>query len=180
MLVFQFYHFSKQFLSKLSKTKYLAFCKSCKNDYSDKQHCLQKIRKYIWIPFKKCFQVNLFLAQQWRITPEGKLENRLRTWAYGKKNATQIPSYGEQGIINITKKYGQNTILTIPFPGKGKTMIYKSKYNHKKSQPFQLWKIGLPDELGWFNITSSKAEKKYLTVTKIGNLMELTMEEEGL
>ena len=125
---------------------------------------------------KKLF---LFLAQQWRLTTEGKLENKLRTWAHGKKNSTQIPSYGEQGIINITKKYGQNTILTIPFPGKGKTMIYKSKYNHKKSQPFQLWKIGIPDELGWFNITSSKSPSNFLTVTKIGNWNELTMEIEG-
>ena len=53
---------------------------------------------------KKLF---LFLAQQWRLTTEGKLENKLRTWAHGKKSSTQIPSYGEQGIINIAEKWGE-------------------------------------------------------------------------
>ena len=131
---------------------------------------------FLLISVKKFFQANLFLAQQWRLTPEGKLENKLRTWAYGKKNSTQIPSHGKQGIINITEKYGQKTILT--FPAKGNTM----KYNVKLPERFkasQLWEIGYPDDLGWFNISSSKADEKYLTVTKIGCCNELTMEEEG-
>ena len=81
-----------------------------------------------------------------------------------------------KGIINITKKYGQKTILT--FPAKGNTM----KYNKELSQRFkssQIWVIGYPDNQGWFNITSSKAESKYLTVTKIGYRNVLTMEVQG-
>ena len=81
-----------------------------------------------------------------------------------------------KGIINITKKYGSKTILT--FPAKGNTM----KYNKELSQRFkssQIWVIGYPDNQGWFNISSSKAESKYLTVTKIGYRNELTMEAEA-
>ena len=56
------------------------------------------------------------------------------------------------------------------------------KYNVKVPEKFkssQIWKIGYPDDLGWFNISSSKAVNKYLTVTKIGTINELTMEFEG-
>ena len=129
------------------------------------------------ISVKKFFQANLFLAQQWRLTPEGKLENKLRTWAYGKKNSTQIPSHGKQGIINIREKYGQEKILTYPFPKDGNTMIYRNEY--EKNKLFQTWEIGYPNVEGWFNISSSKAKDKYLTVTKRGYYNELTMEIEG-
>ena len=117
-----------------------------------------------------------YQAQQWRLTPEGKLQNRLRTWAYGKKNSTQIPSYGMKGIINITKKYGSKTILT--FPAKGNAMKYREELP-QRFKSSQLWDIGYPDNQGWFNISSSKAIGKYLTVTKIGYSNELTMEIEG-
>ena len=81
-----------------------------------------------------------------------------------------------KGIINITKKHGPKTILT--FPGKGNAM----KYNRELAERFkssQIWQIGYPDDQGWFNISSLKAEGKYLTVTKIGSYNELTMEVEG-
>ena len=42
-----------------------------------------------------------------------------------------------------------------------------------------MWKIGYPIDGVWFNISSAKADGKYLTVTKIGNLKELTMEKGG-
>ena len=118
-----------------------------------------------------------FLAQQWRLTTEGKLENKLRTWAHGKKSSTQIPSYGEQGIINIAEKWGEKKILT--FPARGNIM----KYNVKLPEKFkssQTWKIGHPDDRGWFKISSLKAENRYLTVTKIGRINQLTMEKEGM
>ena len=121
--------------------------------------------------------VKLFLAQQWRHTPDGQLENRLRTWAYGKKKSTEIPSHGMKGIINIREKYGQETILSFPFPREDNTMKYKKISD--KNKLFQTWEIGVPDLEGWFNISSPKAKNKYLTVTKIGNRNQLTMEEEG-
>ena len=121
-------------------------------------------------------QTYFFLAQQWKLTPEGKLENRLRKWAYGKKNSTLIPSYGMQGIINISKKYGQKKLLT--FPAKGNAMKYREELP-QRFKSSQLWDIGYPDNQGWFNISSSKAIGKYLTVTKIGYSNELTMEIEG-
>ena len=37
-----------------------------------------------------------------------QIDDRLRIWAYGKKNVIQIPSHGEQGFITITEKYGLN------------------------------------------------------------------------
>ena len=50
-VVFQYYHFSKQFLPNLSEIlkifgffhNILLCCKSCQNGYSDKLHCLPKI-----------------------------------------------------------------------------------------------------------------------------------------
>ena len=131
----------------------------------------------LFISAKKYFLFNLFLAQQWRLTTEGKLENKLRTWAHGKKSSTQIPSYGEQGIINIAEKWGEKKILT--FPPRGNIM----KYNVKLPEKFkssQTWKIGHPDDRGWFKISSLKAENRYLTVTKIGRINQLTMEKEGM
>ena len=121
-------------------------------------------------------QTYFFLAQQWKLTPDGKLENRLRTRAYGKKKSTQIPSYGMQGNINITKKYGQKPLLT--FPAKGNAMKYREELP-QKFKSSQVWDIGYPDSQGWFNISSPKAEGKYLTVTKVGYRNELTMEIEG-
>ena len=56
------------------------------------------------------------------------------------------------------------------------------KYNVRLAEKFkssQIWKIGYPDDRGWFNISSSKAENKYLTVTKIGRTNQLTMEKAG-
>ena len=50
----------------------------------------------------------------------------------------------------------------------------------EKHKLFQTWEIGYPDVEGWFNISSSKAKNKYLTVTKIGYSNELTMEIEGI
>ena len=123
-----------------------------------------------------CFHVNLFLAQQWKLTQEGKLQNRLRNWAYSNKNATQIPGYGEQGIINISQKFGQKTILTFPFPVQGNTMQYQKI--SQKHKAFQIWEIGYPKD-GWFNISSAKAKNKYLTVTKKDNRHQLTMEIDG-
>ena len=55
----------------------------------------------------------------------------------------------------------------------------KYKEISEKYKLFQTWEIGLPDQEGWFNISSPKAVNKYLTVTKIGNRNQLTMEEEG-
>ena len=129
----------------------------------------------LFISAKKYFQFNLFLAQQWRLTPEGKLENKLRNWAHGKKNSTQIPSYGMQGRINIREKFGQKTILTFPYPSQVQIMKYEKISDKHKS--FQTWEIGYPDVEGWFNISSQKAKNKYLAVTKIGNYNQLTMEE---
>ena len=83
-----------------------------------------------------------------------------------------------KGRINIREKYGQNTILAFPFPREGNTMQYK-EHSGKFQELFQTWEIGLPDQEGWFNISSPKAVNKYLTVTKIGNRNQLTMEEEG-
>ena len=57
------------------------------------------------------------------------------------------------------------------------TMKYKEI--SEKYKFFQTWEIGFPDQEGWFNISSPKAVNKYLTVTKIGNRNQLTMEEEG-
>ena len=94
------------------------------------------------------------------------------------KKSTQIPSYGMKGRINIREKFGQNTILAFPFPREGNTMQYK-EHSGKFQELFQTWEIGLPDQEGWFNISSPKAVNKYLTVTKIGNRNQLTMEEEG-
>ena len=82
-----------------------------------------------------------------------------------------------KGRINIREKYGQNTILAFPFPREGNTMQYKEI--SEKYKFFQTWEIGFPDQEGWFNISSPKAVNKYLTVTKIGNRNQLTMEEEG-
>ena len=121
--------------------------------------------------------LTFFLAQQWKHTPDGKLVNRLRTWAYGKKKSTQIPSHGMKGRINIREKFGREKILAFPFPREGNTMQYKEI--SEKYKLFQTWEIGLPDQEGWFNISSPKAVNKYLTVTKIGNRNQLTMEEEG-
>ena len=54
------------------------------------------------------------------------------------------------------------------------------KYNVKlKRKEYQTWEIGYPDDLGWFRISSLKSVNKYLTVTKIGNTNQLTMEEES-
>ena len=82
-----------------------------------------------------------------------------------------------KGRINIREKYGQNTILSFPFPREDNTMKYKEI--SEKYKFFQTWEIGFPDQEGWFNISSQKAVNKYLTVTKIGNRNQLTMEEEG-
>ena len=41
-----------------------------------------------------------------------------------------------------------------------------------------MWEIGFPKD-GWFNISSAKAKNKYLTVTKIDNIHQLTMEIDG-
>ena len=83
-----------------------------------------------------------------------------------------------KGRINIREKFGQNTILAFPFPREGNTMQYK-EHSGKFQELFQTWEIGLPDLEGWFNISSPKAKNKYLTVTKIDNRNQLTMEEEG-
>ena len=83
-----------------------------------------------------------------------------------------------KGRINIREKFGPKTILAYPFPREGNTMQYK-EHSGKFQELFQTWEIGLPDLEGWFNISSPKAENKYLTVTKIGNRNQLTMEEEG-
>ena len=82
-----------------------------------------------------------------------------------------------KGRINIREKYGQETILSFPFPREDNTMKYKKILD--KNKLFQTWEIGVPDLEGWFNISSPKAENKYLTVTKIDNRNQLTMEEEG-
>ena len=82
-----------------------------------------------------------------------------------------------KGRINIREKFGQNTILAYPFPREGNTMQYKEISG--KYKLFQTWEIGYKDQEGWFNISSPKAVNKYLTVTKIGNRNQLTMEEEG-
>ena len=81
-----------------------------------------------------------------------------------------------RGIINISKKYGPKTLLT--FPAKGNAMKYREELP-QKFKSSQVWDIGYPDSQGWFNISSSKAEGKYLTVTKVGYRNELTMEIEG-
>ena len=57
-------------------------------------------------------------------------------------------------------------------------MKYNTKYS-ERYKSFQIWKIGYPIDGVWFNISSAKADGKYLTVTKIGNLKELTMEKGG-
>ena len=82
-----------------------------------------------------------------------------------------------KGRINIKEKFGQKKILTFPFPRQVQIMKYEKISEKQKS--YQIWEIGYPDIEGWFNITSSKAVNKYLTVTKIGNINQLTMEEEG-
>ena len=56
-------------------------------------------------------------------------------------------------------------------------MTYKTEFSGK-SRLFQMWEIGIPKD-GWFNISSAKAKNKYLTVTKIDNRHELTMEIDG-
>ena len=84
---------------------------------------------------------------------------------------------GRRESSTLPKKFGQKTILT--FPGRGNTM----KYNVKLAEKFkssQIWKIGYPDDRGWFNISSLKAENRYLTITKIGRINQLTMEKEGM
>ena len=83
-----------------------------------------------------------------------------------------------KGRINIREKYGQETILSFPFPRED-TNTMKYKKISDKNKLFQTWEIGVPDLEGWFNISSPKAKNKYLTVTKIGNRNQLTMEEEG-
>ena len=82
-----------------------------------------------------------------------------------------------KGRINIREKFDQKTILTFPFPRQDQIMKYEKISEKQKS--YQIWEIGYLDVEGWFNITSSKAVNKYLTVTKIGNINELTMEEES-
>ena len=82
-----------------------------------------------------------------------------------------------KGRINIREKFGQKTILTFPFPRQDQVMKYEQISERHKS--FQIWEIGYPDIEGWFNISSLKAENKYLTVTKIGSINQLTMEEDG-
>ena len=73
-----------------------------------------------------------------------QIDDRLRIWAYGKKNAIQIPSHGEQGFITIAEKYGaEKKILT--FPGKGNIMKYNGKLS-EKLKSFQIWEIGYPDD----------------------------------
>ena len=57
-------------------------------------------------------------------------------------------------------------------------MKYNTKYS-ERYKSFQIWKIGYPIDGVWFNISSAKADGKYLTVTKIGNQKELTMEKGG-
>ena len=69
-----------------------------------------------------------------------QIDDRLRIWAYGKKNAIQIPSHGEQGFITIAEKYGaEKKILT--FPGKGNIMKYIGKLS-EKLKSFHIWEIG--------------------------------------
>ena len=82
-----------------------------------------------------------------------------------------------KGRINIREKFGQKTILTFPFPRQVQIMKYEKVSEKQKS--YQIWEIGYPDIEGWFNISSLKAENKYLTVTKIGSINQLTMEEDG-
>jgi hypothetical protein len=82
-----------------------------------------------------------------------------------------------KGRIDIAEKFGQETILAFPFPREGNAMKFKEI--SEKYKLFQTWEIGYPDLEGWFNISSPKAMNKYLTVTKIGNRNQLTMEEES-
>ena len=56
-------------------------------------------------------------------------------------------------------------------------MTYKTEFSGKSRQ-FQTWDIGYPKD-GWFNISSAKAKNKYLTVTKIDKIHQLTMEIDG-
>ena len=58
-------------------------------------------------------------------------------------------------------------------------MTYKTEFTTEKSKLFQTWDIGYPKD-GWFNISSAKAKNKYLTVTKIDNIHQLTMEIDGI
>ena len=64
----------------------------------------------------------------------------------------------------------------LTFSGKGNIVKYNVQFSEKRKS-YQIWEVGYPDDQGWFNISSLKAVDKYLTVKKIGNTNQLTMEK---
>ena len=75
----------------------------------------------------------IFLAQQWKITSDGKLKNKLRSWSYNAK----IPKDGKLGRIRITNKRGPKKFLTLNIT-KSYEVQYDKRYNDetKKLQAY--------------------------------------------
>ncbi len=117
-----------------------------------------------------------FLAQQWKLTSEGKLINKLRNWAYRSKESTYIAKDSKIGPIIITKKRDKKFLTLNSTSGE---VVYEKRFERGKRLP-QRWKIGYPDTYGWRHITHPQSGGLYLTVTLLGTRNILTVENKGM
>ena len=122
------------------------------------------------------FSLEYFLAQQWKLTSEGKLINKLRSWAHRSKESTYIAKDSKVGPIIITKKRDKKFLTLNSTSGE---VEYENRFERGKRLP-QRWKIGYPDTNGWRHITHPQSGGLYLTVTFQGTRNILTVENKGM
>ena len=122
------------------------------------------------------FYLEYFLAQQWKLTSEGKLINKLRSWAHRSKESTYIAKDSKVGPIIITKKIDKKFLTLNSTSGE---VVYENRFERGKRLP-QRWRIGYPDADGWRNITHPQSGGLYLTVTFQGSRNILTVKSKGM
>ena len=118
-------------------------------------------------------KVSNFLAQLWRFSHEGHLENKMRRWSYSDSKASIDPKDAQEGFIEI---HEIGKLLTL------KDEITKKVGFEEKSTSMsssQTWKLGPERENGWRTIVHSKSGL-YLTTRLTGKFSSLTVAAKGM
>ena len=116
--------------------------------------------------------VSNFLAQLWRFSPKGHLENKMRRWRHSDTNSSIDPKDAQEGFIEI---HEIGKLLTL------KDEITKKVGFEEKSTSMsssQTWKLGPERENGWRTIVHSKSGL-YLTTRTTGQFTILTVAAKG-
>ena len=108
------------------------------------------------------------LAQLWRVSYDGKLQNKLRSWTHSNEKSTIVPDEGIEGLIEFPDL---KTVMTVT-NGINNEVGFKPKLPTQNET--QLWTLEHPDKKGWRRIYSS-VNGLYLTSSYNGKYTVLTV-----